>query len=174
MVTESKALAGCTASSVVSTPIGMLEAGAGNEGLRYLNLIRSNVVSPLPENEHTAMAVRQLEEYFAGKRKVFELTLDFTGHSDFSVRVWHRLMQIPYGTTITYAALATDLGDIKCIRAAASANGRNPIPVIVPCHRVIGSDGSLTGFALGLDVKHCLLALENPEKFAPRQLELGF
>jgi len=98
--------------------------------------------------------------------------LDLEGNTEFSIKVWNKLTQIPYGKTISYLQLAIDMGDQKCIRAAATANGRNPIPIIIPCHRVIGSDGSLTGYALGLEVKRKLLALENPIKYSDRQINL--
>lgn len=102
---------------------------------------------------------RQLEEYFAGERKVFELPLCPSG-SPFQRRVWQALLEIPYGATTSYGAIARRLGPDVSPRAVGSANGANPIAIIVPCHRVIGSDGSLTGYGGGLDVKARLLALE--------------
>ena len=106
---------------------------------------------------------RQLDEYFSGKRKVFDLPLDQSG-TDFQKRVWNELMNIPYGKTISYLELAQRLGDVKSIRAAASANGKNNLVIVVPCHRVIGSNGSLTGYGGGLPRKKWLLEHEN--KFA--------
>ena len=109
----------------------------------------------------------QLEEYFAGTRKKFDVPLDLEG-TDFQKKVWEELKKIPYGKTISYKTLAEKLGDVKSIRAVGKANGQNPIAIIIPCHRVIGSDGSLTGYAGGLDIKEKLLHLEgalNPELF---------
>jgi len=101
----------------------------------------------------------QLSEYFKGERKLFNLPLDIEG-TEFQKRVWKELEKIPYGETITYKELAVRLGDEKVIRAAASANGANPLSIIIPCHRVIGSDGSLIGYGGGLQVKEKLLVLE--------------
>ena len=109
----------------------------------------------------------QLEEYFAGTRKKFDVPLDLEG-TDFQKKVWEELKKIPYGKTISYKTLAEKLGDVKSIRAVGKANGQNPIAIIIPCHRVIGSNGSLTGYAGGLDIKEKLLHLEgalNPELF---------
>lgn len=104
---------------------------------------------------------RQLDEYFAGRRTRFDLPLP-TGDDTFQERVWALLTEIPYGRTRSYGDLARDLGDPNLVRAVGSANGRNPLPVVVPCHRVIGADGSLTGYAGGLERKRFLLALEEP------------
>ncbi|HET9863131.1 MAG TPA: methylated-DNA--[protein]-cysteine S-methyltransferase [Steroidobacteraceae bacterium] len=101
----------------------------------------------------------QLGEYFAGKRREFDLPLDPRG-TEFQRRVWARLTDIPYGETTTYGVLASELGDPRATRAVGLANGRNPIPIVIPCHRVIGADGSLTGFGGGLPIKAALLALE--------------
>jgi methylated-DNA-[protein]-cysteine S-methyltransferase len=103
--------------------------------------------------------ITQLEEYFLGKRKKFDLKLKFLG-SAFQKKVWQQLLEIPYGKTISYEELSLNLGDIKAIRAVASANGQNPFAVIVPCHRVIGKNGNLTGYAGGLASKEKLLQLE--------------
>ncbi len=102
---------------------------------------------------------KQLDEYFAGKRKTFEIPLLFAG-TDFQKVVWQKLLEIPYGKTISYGELARMLGQPKAVRAVANANGANAISIIAPCHRVIGSDHSLTGYGGGLDVKKFLLELE--------------
>jgi len=102
---------------------------------------------------------RQLQEYFAGERRDFDLPLDPRG-TEFQRRVWQRLTQIGYGETTSYGALARELGDAGASRAVGLANGSNPIPIVIPCHRVIGADGSLTGFGGGLPVKAALLDLE--------------
>ena len=104
--------------------------------------------------------IRQFDEYFSGKRKIFELPLRQYG-TEFQQKVWNELIKIPYGKTISYLQLAQRLGDVKSIRAAASANGRNKLNIIVPCHRVIGSDGSLVGYGGGLHRKRWLLDHEN-------------
>ena len=101
----------------------------------------------------------QLAEYFAGNRKEFDLPLKLEG-TDFQVSVLEALRQIPYGETMSYGAVAKQIGRPKAMRAVGAANGRNPIPIIVPCHRVIGSTGDLTGFGGGLDTKEALLRLE--------------
>ncbi len=104
-------------------------------------------------------AVRQLEEYFAGKRRSFELALEPEG-TQFQRSVWGLLRAIPYGATVSYGELARRVGNPRASRAVGLANGSNPLPIVVPCHRVIGSNGSLTGFGGGLDAKRHLLALE--------------
>jgi len=111
------------------------------------------------EPEVLKQAIRQLEAYFDGKRRDFDLPLGPSG-TDFQQRVWKELLGISYGATISYAVLAKRLGDPKCIRAAASANGRNPIAIIIPCHRVVGSNGDLVGYGGGLPRKKLLLDLE--------------
>lgn len=105
-------------------------------------------------------AVRQLGEYFAGRRTAFDLPLDLHGGTAFQQSVWQALLRIPRGTTTSYGALSSGIGKPAAVRAVGAAIGRNPIGVIVPCHRVIGSDGSLTGYAGGLDRKAALLELE--------------
>ncbi|MDE6653701.1 MAG: methylated-DNA--[protein]-cysteine S-methyltransferase [Muribaculaceae bacterium] len=109
-----------------------------------------------PVIEH---AISELEEYFAGKRREFDITLRLCG-TEFQTRVWRALTCIPYGTTTTYAALAASIGRSGSSRAVANAVGANPVSIILPCHRVIGSDGSLTGYAGGLPAKRLLLSLE--------------
>ena len=108
-------------------------------------------------------AVKQFEEYFEGKRTQFDLKLAPAG-TEFQKKVWKQLQEIQFGKTVTYQQMANRLGDPKVIRAAASANGKNPISIVIPCHRVIGSDGSLTGYAGGLHRKKWLLEHESPVK----------
>lgn len=112
-------------------------------------------------NVITAQAVNQLTEYFAGQRRTFDLPLAAKG-TTFQQHVWQLLRDIPYGQTASYSDIAQRLGKPKAVRAVGAANGRNPISIIVPCHRVIGADGSLTGYAGGLARKSQLLNLENP------------
>lgn len=103
---------------------------------------------------------RQLTEYFAGTRNHFELELDFVG-TDFQKQVWQALLTIPFGETRSYSQIASQIGNPTAVRAVGAANGRNPISIIAPCHRVIGASGTLTGFAGGLEAKQYLLTLEN-------------
>jgi methylated-DNA-[protein]-cysteine S-methyltransferase len=117
-----------------------------------------------------SMTIAQLGEYFSGDRTNFDVPIQLIG-TDFQKSVWHALLKIPYGETETYLSLSRKLGDEKSIRAVASANGANAISIIVPCHRIIGSDGKLVGYAGGLDVKKKLLRLESNGKY-PEQLEL--
>jgi methylated-DNA-[protein]-cysteine S-methyltransferase len=135
-----------------------------NDGIRKILINKKSeelagVEKVTTENSLVANVFKQLKEYFKRKRREFELPLDIIG-TDFQKRVWNELLKIPYGKTITYNQLALNLGDKKVIRAAAAANGANPLPIVIPCHRVIGSDGNLVGYGGGLDVKQQLLELE--------------
>ncbi len=158
----------------LKTPFLTWVIGAENTGITCVTSDKNTDISGIVErpNEITRLASMQLKAYFEGKLTQFELPIDLSGYSTFAQSVWQMLLTIPYGTTISYKRLAIMLGDEKCIRAAASANGKNPIPIIIPCHRVIGSDGSLTGYALGLDVKRYLLNIEQPRKYEENQLSL--
>ena len=106
--------------------------------------------------------VTQLDEYFAGSRTTFGVDMELIG-TDFQQTVWHELARVPYGTTVSYGELAARIGNPKACRAVGLANGKNPIPIIIPCHRVIGKDGSLTGFGGGMEVKQTLPDLERPD-----------
>ena len=150
----------------LDSPIGPLLIAGDNEALRYIAFPDKRRPRK-PERGWTesmqgavAATVAQLREYFAGKRKEFDLPLALEGTA-FQRRVWKCLQAIPYGETISYAELARRTGNPKAARAVGSANGRNHIPIIIPCHRVIAADGSLGGFGGGLDVKQRLLALES-------------
>ena len=147
----------------ISSPIGELELCASDEGLVSV-LFTSTIKRELPkqtEAEHPILieTERQLTAYFKKELKQFDLPLHLEG-TDFQKRVWTQLMQTPFGKTINYLELATQLGDEKCIRAAASANGKNPVSIIVPCHRIIGSDGKLVGYSGNLERKQWLLEHE--------------
>ena len=146
--------------NAISTPFGAATCRLDAEGaLVELKLAPAHgeVIQPLTA---TAAAVRQqLAEYFAGTRREFTLPLNPEG-TEFQRRVWDELTRIPYGTTISYSELARRLGDPAAVRAVGRANGANPLWIIIPCHRVIGADGSLTGYAGGLEVKRSLLELE--------------
>ena len=134
----------------VKTDAGYLNIRASTEGVTSISFSES--LEEIEDRDIGLMAKNQLEEYVEGKRQVFDFPLDLKG-TDFQQKVWNQLLKIPYGTTINYEELAIRLGDPLCIRAAASANGKNPIAVVVPCHRVIGKDGSLTGYAGGIRKK---------------------
>ncbi|HTS76732.1 MAG TPA: methylated-DNA--[protein]-cysteine S-methyltransferase [Bryobacteraceae bacterium] len=149
----------------LDTPIGKLLI-AGDENAIHRIEFPKRGKPALPERDWilsakgpVAEAVRQLREYFAGKRTGFDLPLAPQG-TDFQRGVWRRLQEIPYGETISYGELARRVGNPKASRAVGAANGSNPIPIVIPCHRVIGSNGKLTGFGGGLPTKEALLALE--------------
>ncbi|MBK5212703.1 MAG: methylated-DNA--[protein]-cysteine S-methyltransferase [Flavobacteriaceae bacterium] len=146
----------------IHTPLGILELKGNADGLSAV-LFRDSEVAEVSAKvpEELKVAAMQLQEYFEGKRREFNLKLAPKG-TDFQKRVWEQLQEIPFGKTVSYQQMANLLGDPKVIRAAASANGKNPISIIIPCHRVIGSDGSLTGYAGGLHRKKWLLEHENP------------
>jgi len=132
---------------------GLYMASPGKPPPRSADWVMDPTIAPLPE------AARQLREYFAGERRVFDLPLRLHG-TDFQKRVWHQLTAIPFGETWSYGQLARSLDNPNACRAVGLANGNNPIAIIVPCHRVIGADGSLTGFGGGLPRKQWLLAHE--------------
>jgi len=142
--------------TIISSSKGIREIifNVEKENPKLSNTIQLNPEDPKMFNVHP-----QLKEYFSGERKNFDLPLEIEG-TEFQKGVWNELLKIPYGKTISYKELAVRLGDEKVIRAAASANGANPLPIVIPCHRVIGSDGSLIGYGGGLEIKEKLLVLE--------------
>ena len=121
-----------------------------------------NDINPMPSSELLTSTKNHLDEYFAGHRQEFALALKPKG-TDFQQKVWQELLLIPYGTTVSYQEVANRLGDPKSIRAAARANGQNPIAIIIPCHRVIGTHGEMTGYAGGIQRKKDLLTLEGAD-----------
>ena len=147
----------------VKTPIGTAEIKGDKNGVASITVFDEEKTDHHILPEVLEDAVYQLKEYFEGTRKQFDLKLNPEG-TDFQKKVWKQLSKIPYGKTISYLDLAKQLGDAKTIRAAASANGKNPLWIIVPCHRVIGTDGSLTGYAGGLHRKQWLLNHESEYK----------
>jgi methylated-DNA-[protein]-cysteine S-methyltransferase len=146
-----------TFSTQLSTPVGPLVLEG--DDYRLVRLGFGSPDSPQGDARSLASAAIQLEQYFAGERTDFDLDVELAG-TPFERRVWDELRAIPYGETATYAEIARRIGRPSACRAVGRANGRNPIAVIVPCHRVVGSDGSLTGYAGGLGVKRSLLDLE--------------
>ena len=154
----------------LETKIGFLKIVADKDHLREVNFFDHQDSDPLP-NDLTHLTREQLTEYFKGSRKHFQLPLMPEGTA-FQKRVWDKLLEIPYGKSASYLEIARRLGDEKTIRAAASANGKNPLAIIIPCHRVIGADGSLTGYAGGLHRKKWLLRHEKHPLFINQQLEM--
>jgi methylated-DNA-[protein]-cysteine S-methyltransferase len=147
------------------SPVGSLLLAGSSAGLKLVSFgagNRARSVDPEWQLDDSAFleVVDQLQSYFAGERKNFELPLLLEG-TDFQKRVWTALQKIPYGETISYKKLAETVGSPKAVRAVGAANGANPIPIIIPCHRVIGHDGSLTGFGGGLALKKRLIELES-------------
>lgn len=153
------------------SPIGWLTIEASNFGLTSVKLADGNDIKQRP-CIFTSDAQAQLEAYFKKERTNFDIPFDLNGYSDFALKVWNALTKIPYGKTTSYKELSILLGDLKAIRAVGATNGKNPIPIIIPCHRVIGSDGSMIGYVLGIDVKQRLLTLENSPKFGNTQTVL--
>lgn len=159
---------------IIQSPLGKLLAGASNKGVSMLHFMKDTSLEVLKQeltdkykivlkggnNEHLKMLEKQLKEYFNKERKEFELYFDFIG-TDFQKEVWDFLLSIPYGKTITYMQQAKLMRNPETVRAVASANAANKIPIVVPCHRVIGKNGKLTGYSGGLKVKEYLLQLEN-------------
>ncbi len=148
----------------LGTPIGELLLAGECDALSMIGFPKGSMRrDPEPDwiyNEEPLKKARtQLVEYFAGERKDFDLPLKLSG-TEFQVSVLEALLDIPYGETTSYGAIAKQIGRPKAVRAVGAANGRNPLPIIVPCHRVIGSSGDLTGFGGGLDTKEALLRLE--------------
>jgi methylated-DNA-[protein]-cysteine S-methyltransferase len=152
--------------TTVPSPVGDLLLVAVDGALTQVHFapFEPPDTEPSPDEPVLVEAARQLTEHFAGERTEFDLPLAPPGTA-FQQRVWEELRRIPYGTTATYGELAARLGDPKCVRAVGLANGRNPIAVVVPCHRVIGSDGKLRGYAGGIERKQRLLALEEASLF---------
>lgn len=150
------------------TPIGVLSVAAEGDELRHIEFPSSRGaatgdhwqrVSPEHAPDVLRAAYQQLREYFAGQRKAFDLPLAPRGTA-FQLRVWQTLASIPFAQTWSYQQLAAACGSAKAMRAVGAACGRNPLPIVLPCHRVLGADGSLTGFTGGLEVKAALLRLE--------------
>jgi methylated-DNA-[protein]-cysteine S-methyltransferase len=169
--TNNKSMSQRLAKLVIPSPLGPLLAFASEQGVRAIvfsdsdparNGVQRDIVAASPgmsETETLVMLAEQLGEYFAGKRTVFRVPLDPVG-TEFQLLAWEALRKIPFGETRTYAQQAAAIGKASAVRAVGTANGRNPLTIVVPCHRVIGADGTLTGFAGGLDRKRALLKLE--------------
>lgn len=151
------------------TPVGELKLVASERGLAGIfwendDPHRTRFLPQTRDDDHPILVetARQLGEYFTGARRGFELPLDFAG-TDFQKKVWQALVAIPFGETRSYSQIAREIGHPLAVRAVGAANGRNPLSIVAPCHRVIGANGKLTGFAGGLTVKAFLLALETSQ-----------
>ncbi|WP_421524689.1 methylated-DNA--[protein]-cysteine S-methyltransferase [Pseudomonas yamanorum] len=150
----------------MTSPVGQLTLVARDGKLTAIlwekerpNRVRLGALQEANNSPVLEETERQLKEYFAGTRNRFELKLDFAG-TDFQKKVWQALLTIPFGETRSYSQIAAQIGSPKAVRAVGAANGRNPISIVAPCHRVIGASGGLTGFAGGLEAKQYLLELE--------------
>ena len=144
----------------IKTPLGMATIKGDENGIAIISIVDKGEISKVIPSI-LQEAVTQLQDYFDGQRTHFDFQLNPSG-TEFQQKVWKGLCEIPFGKTMSYLELAKQLGDVKAIRAVASANGKNPLWIVVPCHRVIGMDGSLTGYAGGLWRKKWLLEHENP------------
>ncbi|MBA1202653.1 methylated-DNA--[protein]-cysteine S-methyltransferase [Pseudomonas capeferrum] len=158
--------------TLLPSPVGTLTLVARGDRLAAVlweqeraNRVRLGDLERNDRHEVLQEVGRQLQEYFAGQRQRFDLQLDFAG-TGFQRDVWAALLTIPFGETRSYGEIARQIGNPSAVRAVGAANGRNPISIIAPCHRVIGASGSLTGFAGGLEAKHYLLALEGRQSLA--------
>lgn len=146
--------------AVVDTPLGIARIRGSEKGITEIRVSDDlSLKRTIPDELRTVCT--QLQEYFEGSRKIFEVTLQPEG-TPFQQKVWEALLEIPYGKRISYMDLAKKLGDPKAIRAVAGASAKNPVWILIPCHRVVGTDGSLTGYAGGLHRKKWLLSHENP------------
>ena len=154
-----------TEKTIIRSPIGPIEIVCIGDYVCSVNFINADEVA---KGEKTATTgtmqacISQLDEYFSGARKIFDLKLS-PGGTEFQQRVWNELLKIPFGRTVAYGDIAVKLGDKKAVRAVGTANGSNPIAIIIPCHRVIGQNGTLTGYAGGLQRKQWLLNHESPQ-----------
>lgn len=153
--------------SYLSSPIGYFEITGSELGVRSVFRCEKPGASPdLPADHPVAICKSQLEAYFAGKQRKFDIKLDWSDTPEFHQLVWTALQKIPYGETVAYSDIAKRIGHPKAVRAVGLANRNNPIAIVVPCHRVIGKAGELRGYFYGLDTKMALLRHENPRRYA--------
>jgi methylated-DNA-[protein]-cysteine S-methyltransferase len=162
-------------SKTTKSPVGTLKLVASDKGLAAILWENDNPkrvrLSRIVENKTHPVLLemeRQLGEYFAGSRQAFTVKLDPVG-TEFQGKVWKALMEIPFGETRSYGEIATSIGHPRAVRAVGAANGRNPLSIVVPCHRAIGASGKLTGFAGGLETKEFLLTLEDTRNGQPKK-----
>jgi methylated-DNA-[protein]-cysteine S-methyltransferase len=165
--------------TTMPSPVGELKLVANGSRLAAIlwendkpNRVRLGPMTEAADNPILVRAALQLQEYFAGTRNQFDLELDFAG-TEFQKKVWQALLTIPFGETRSYSQIAEQIGNPSAVRAVGAANGKNPISIVAPCHRVIGASGKLTGFAGGLEAKELLLTLEGGQWLGSARLE-GF
>ncbi|MGH9393744.1 MAG: methylated-DNA--[protein]-cysteine S-methyltransferase [Terriglobales bacterium] len=154
--------------SLLDSPLGPLTLVVSAKGARAIRFGSSPAAGEDENRARTAPLARQLDQYFAGRRRKFDLELDWSGTTPFRQKVWRALMRVPYGATASYADIARAIRQPLAFRAVGQANRSNPLPIVVPCHRVLGADGSLTGYSgpTRLDLKAQLLALEGADHSA--------
>jgi methylated-DNA-[protein]-cysteine S-methyltransferase len=148
---------------IIYTPLGFAKITGNNDGITSISILNSEEIITQDIPKSLKSCALQLQEYFEGDRQQFQLQLNPKG-TEFQKSVWNQLQQIPFGKHISYLKLSKQLNNVKALRAVAAANSKNPILIVIPCHRVIGRDGSLTGYAGGLIRKQWLLKHENPCK----------
>lgn len=154
----------------INSPLGILEIAEENNTIIYIKFIEQFSVIKEDTSYYLSKCIAQLNEYFDGKRNSFDLKLNPEG-TDFQKEVWKELLKIPYGETRTYQQIANAIGDPGASRAVGNANNKNPIPIIIPCHRVLSSDGKLTGYAGGIQRKEWLLNHEL--RYSNAEMQLG-
>jgi len=147
--------------AIIRTPLGIAQICGDSEGISSIKILEEETLLSADIPLELQEATTQLDNYFKGELENFNLKLNPSG-TDFQKKTWKALQEIPFGKTMSYLELSKMMGDAKAIRAVAAANGKNPLWIVIPCHRVIGSDGSLTGYAGGLWRKKWLLEHENP------------
>ena len=147
------------------SPVGILMIQSSDRGITSIDIVDHQAEKDTQLNLHIEDCINQLKEYFEGTRDAFQVPLDFGDAPEFYQEVWKTLALIPFGKTRSYLDVAKRLGNHKAVRAVGVANAKNPIPFIIPCHRVIGKNGSLVGYAHGLTMKKYLLHLENPNQY---------
>ncbi len=147
----------------IETPIGIIMIQGDENGISSISISEETIENTSEIHSSLIQAQKQILEYFANQRTEFTFKINPKG-TEFQQKVWNELQNIPFGTTTSYLGLSKNLDNVKAIRAVASANSKNPLLIVVPCHRVIGKDGSLTGFSAGLWRKQWLLEHENPSK----------
>ncbi len=153
-------------------PVGKIKITANNKAVTSIHFVgKGEKAKSEKPNAITRRCKKQLQEYFAGKRKKFELPLELEG-TEFQKKVWKALMKIPYGKTASYGEIAGKINNKKAVRAVGGANNKNKIAIVIPCHRVIGADGSLTGYAGGLNIKQWLLNHEKEFSGEEKQTEM--
>lgn len=156
--------------AVLKSPVGYLEIAEENNTIIYIHFIDQFVEIEENNSFYLRKCIEQLNNYFLGKLLIFDLKLNPSG-TDFQKNIWKEVSKIPFGSTKTYQEIADAVGDPGAVRAVGNANSHNPIPIIIPCHRVVGSNGKLTGYAGGIDKKDWLL--QHELKFSKKEMQLG-